>query len=238
MPYLAHVVLIVLTMRRSTASCYGVAYCPRGPWWTTESHLFLLDADVQVFERRITPAWVFELYEELHVQAELACLPELLWLEHAGGAGALWLGDAIAVGAAGVRRIAITLVERYLGLRVLSARESLSYRGPRYSLADYEAEVIRVLLAHELGHARLHEDQEGSTGRRAELLADVWAGYLAAAMDWDPALQHLIFHAIGCVGPACTHPSPDARMAAYERGRLLREQWQWLERPAYAAGGW
>lgn len=172
------------------------------------------------------------------MHAELACCPELLWLEHAGGAGALWLGDAIAIGAADVRRIAVQVVERYLGLRVLTPRESVTFRGPRYSLASYEAEVIRVLLAHELGHARLHEDNDGNTGRRAELLADVWAGYLAAAMGWQPTLQHLIFHAIGCVGPACTHPSPDARMAAYERGRLLREQWDWMEQPAYAAGSW
>jgi hypothetical protein len=223
------------TVKHCTIPDCGVAYCPRGPWWTAGRHLFLLDSEVRAFERRETPAWVATLYGKLHVQAELVCRPELLWLEHAGGAGALWLGDAIAVGVADVRRIAIELVERYLGLRVLTPRESLVYRGPRHSLAEYEAEVIRVLLAHELGHARLHQDQNGSLGVREELLADVWAGYLASAMGWDPSLHHLIFHSIGCVGPACTHPSPDARMAAYVRGRQLREQWQLQRWRPYAA---
>ena len=199
--------------------------CPRGEWAATESHLLLWDDKPYALARAPTPGWVRAVYARILAATGLHCRPQLIWVKNAGGAGGLYLGDAIVVGAADVRRIAITVVERYLGLKPLTPYEVLYSQEPTYPLAMFKREVLRVLLAHELGHALLHQYQQRSGDVHEELRADVWVGRIAQALNWEPGLQRLILHAIGCrLGPACTHPSPQARVAAYDRGRMQQRQ--------------
>ncbi len=201
----------------------SLRYCPVGPWRATSDHLIIINGDrSQIYKRHLAPRGVRRLYERILDHTELECRPQLVWLRHAGGAGGFYLGNAIAIGAADMRAIARELANSDIGIRRIWSHGPY-YLSPRYSLAELELEVIRCVLAHEVGHAVAYHSgtSQGVSSVRVELQADIAAGAIAESMGWDGDLQRQVFHLIGCLGPACTHPSPDARRKAYEFGRTL-----------------
>jgi hypothetical protein len=82
--------------------------------------------------------------------------------------------------------------------------------------------VVRVLLAHEIGHAvqaRLGIERRGPG---AEQQADLTAGWIAEALGWPAGGDALVLAAVGDPGAAGSHPSASARVAAYREGRRMR----------------
>jgi hypothetical protein len=101
--------------------------------------------------------------------------------------------------------------------------EALRSRGgPPASAHDVYATVVRVLLAHEAGHAVQAKLGLGRFGPRPEQEADLCAGWIAESLGWSPWGDALVLAAVGGASLGGSHPSGCARVAAYREGRAMR----------------
>jgi hypothetical protein len=112
----------------------------------------------------------------------------------------------VAVGEDDVQRIAASILGSRGGLRAL----------------DVYAAVVRVLLAHEIGHAVQAKLGVERCGARAEREADRTAGWIAESLGWSEQDDARVLQAGGSSGNAGSHPSAAARVGAYREGRQWR----------------
>jgi hypothetical protein len=151
------------------------------------------------------PAGARDLFREVCGVVDVGGLP-LAWLSSAGGCGGFFRGDLVAVGEDDVQRITASIVGSRGGLHA----------------PDVYAAVVRVLLAHEIGHAvqaRLGVERRGP---RAEREADLTAGWIAESLGWSEQGDARVLQAGGGSGAAASHPSAAERVAAYREGRRWR----------------
>lgn len=171
-----------------------------------------------------TPAGVEALYRQIVNTTSLGWVPPLVWLNHAQGAGGFWNGQFVAAGAADVEDFAAQIWARYP--RVSSADAAWQqYVDPTAQFAtldDVRVTVLRVLLAHEIGHAVQDKLGRSNAGIEGERGADEIAGMIAEKLGWPAWLDERMMDIIGCRGSVhvCDHPSPTARVQAYLKGRL------------------
>jgi hypothetical protein len=135
----------------------------------------------------------------------------LAWLETAGGRGGFFRGDLIAVGEDDVRAMT----------RAILARLPALHRAWAHGAEVYAA-VIRVVLAHEIGHAVQAKLGTVRHGPRAEQEADLTAGWIAEALGWPAQGDAIVLEAAGAPPTSGSHPTPAARVAAYHEGRRRR----------------
>ncbi|APR79682.1 Hypothetical protein A7982_05029 [Minicystis rosea] len=152
------------------------------------------------------PVGAPELFDHIVSAVDVAGIP-LLWLETAGGRGGFFRGDLVAVGEQDVRHMAASVMARAGG----------------HALEVYAA-VVRVLLAHEIGHAVAAKIGLVERGVGSELEADLTAGFIAESLGFPEHEDALVLDTAGSRAPAevSTHPSSMARVAAYREGRRLR----------------
>jgi len=163
-------------------------------------------ASLHVYPGIAPPAGVIDLHRRIAGVIGMAPLP-LAWLAHAGGRGGFFRGDLVAVGEADVRALAGAV---------------LGGRAPASALAgEAYGAVVRVLLAHEVGHALQARLRLAPLGEGSEREADLTAGWIAESLGWPEADDVLVMAAAGSRA-ATTHPSSRARVAAYREGRRRR----------------
>lgn len=145
--------------------------------------------------------------------------PQLEFYDDLRGVGGLFIADAwsIAVGQKDIEAI----VDRLLATRYkdvaqvvyqLGQAKGVNVSAVRTVLLD---SAMARCIAHELGHALIHVGCHNPYAPDGEAGADYYAGRLDAARGIDWQLGEMFFRAIGCVGPTCTHPSPQGRSSAY-----------------------
>lgn len=82
-----------------------------------------------------------------------------------------------------------------------------------------------ALVAHELGHAAGAQWRVSKFGVAEEVQADELAGQMAGTLCTRAELDRAFFHAVGCTsGVSCSHPDPDSRVGAYDRGRAISDR--------------
>lgn len=157
------------------------------------------------------PAGARDLYARIAAVAGASGLP-LAWLESAGGRGGFFRGDLVAVGEADVRALASAVATRAW----MPASEAY-------------AAVVRVLLAHEIGHAVQAKLNLADRGIGSEQEADLTAGWIAESLGWPEAGDALVLDGAGSRAPAerSSHPSSAARVHAYREGRRMRRERRW-----------
>ena len=94
---------------------------------------------------------------------------------------------------------------------------------PACGSGRFVATAFRYLAAHELGHLLPSESWPSllrAPGELAhpELLADFVAGNVGAQLGDDAPVGAAVASRLGCPIPACTHPAPERRAAAYLAG--------------------
>ena len=190
-----------------TALCHGFAD-PVDPF-TAGSVVVREGAGVVAFRGAPPPAGVDDLFRRIAGVVHVGGLP-LAWLETAGGRGGFFRGDLVAVGEEDVRRLTSA---------VLAGLPSL--QGAWVRAPEVYAAVVRVLLAHEIGHAVQAKLGVERRGPAAEQGADLTAGWIAEALGWPAWGDAIVLSAAGDPGTG-SHPSPAARVAAYREGRRMR----------------
>lgn len=171
-----------------------------------------------------TPAGVEALYRQIVNTSSLGWVPRLVWLNHAAGKGGFWNGQLVAAGEADIEELTAQIWERYP--RMTSAEAAWQrYVNPAVPLAtreDVRMTVLRVLFAHEIGHAIQDKLGRSNAGIAGERGADEIAGMIAEVLGWPAWLDERMMDIIGCRGSiyVCDHPSPAARVQAYRKGRL------------------
>jgi hypothetical protein len=166
-------------------------------------------AGIVVFRGVAPPPAVRELFACIARSVGIDHLP-LAWLESAGGRGGFFRGDLVAIGEEDVRRIAASV---------------MAYRGAH--ARDVYAAVVRVLIAHEMGHAVQAKLGLERFGPRPEQEADLVAGWIAESLGWpapDDALVMAVAGGPSRWGLGGSHPSSSVRVAAYHEGRALRRR--------------
>ena len=167
-------------------------------------------AGVIAFRGIAPPAGAWELFQRIAGVVELGELP-LAWLETAGGRCGFFRGDLVAVGELDVRRLTGAVLGR------LPAAGRARARPP-----EVYAAVVRVLLAHEVGHAVQAKLGIERLGQRAEQEADLTTGWIAESLGWPEHDDALVMETVGSPVPAGSHPGPALRVAAYREGRRMR----------------
>jgi hypothetical protein len=166
-------------------------------------------ARVIAFRGVPSPSGARELFQRIASVVRVGRLP-LAWLESAGGRGGFFRGDLVAVGDADVRELTVTILARFP-------------RSGGWAFApEVRDAVVRVLLAHEVGHAVQAKLGLEASGPRAEQEADLTAGWIAESLGWSAWSDALVLEAVGSPLPGGSHPSPAARLGAYREGRRMR----------------
>ncbi len=169
------------------------------------------------------PPGVEAIYREVVITSGLGWVPPLAWLNHAAGAGGFWNGQLVAAGAADVEDFATQIWERYPRVTGAQAawQRSVDPSAEFATLNDVRVMVLRVLFAHEIGHALQDKHGVSNAGIAGERGADELAGMIAEALGWPSWLDQRMMSLIGCRGSihVCDHPSPAARVQAYLEGR-------------------
>lgn len=169
-------------------------------------------AGVLAFRGAAPPPGARELFQHIASVVRVTGLP-LAWLETAGGRGGFFRGDVVAVGEADVRGLASAVLAR------------LPVAWPRAALyPEVYATVVRVLLAHEIGHAVQARIGIKRCGPAAEREADLTAGWIAESLGWPERDDAAVMEVAGSSVPMGSHPSPSARVAAYRAGRRMRQR--------------
>jgi hypothetical protein len=85
---------------------------------------------------------------------------------------------------------------------------------------------VRVLLAHEVGHAVQRKLRLFDRGVGSEQEADLTAGWIAESLGWPEAADALVLDTAGSRAPheQASHPSGAARVQAYLDGRRMRRE--------------
>ena len=171
-----------------------------------------------------TPPGVNALYRQIVNTSSLGWVPPLVWLNHASGAGGFWTGQFIAAGAEDMEDFATQIWERYPRVTDAQAawQQAMDPTAKFATLNDVRLTVLRVLLAHEIGHAIQDKFGRSNAGIAGERGADEIAGMIAEKLGWPSWLDERMMDIIGCRGSihACDHPSPTVRVQAYLKGRL------------------
>ncbi len=165
---------------------------------------------VWTFRGAAAPPGAHELFHHICGVVDVAGIP-LAWLESAGGSGGFFRGDLVAVGEIDLRRITASIVARR---RATPWREVAAF--------SVYAAVVRVLLAHEIGHVLQAKLGLERHGLGAERQADVTAGWIAESLGWPEQDDALVMEEAGGDRPGASHPGATARVAAYREGRRLR----------------
>ena len=167
---------------------------------------------VLAFPGAAAPPGARELFQHICGVVDIGGIP-LAWLESAGGSGGFFRGDLVAVGerCGDLQRITASIVSR---------RRSGPWPGP--GAQRVYAAVVRVLLAHEIGHAVQAKLGLDRHGLGAERQADVTAGWIAESLGWPEEDDALVMEEAGGHGPGAPHPGAASRVAAYREGRWLR----------------
>jgi hypothetical protein len=186
------------------------APCPGDSFATLAARCVIVqDArGVLAFRGAAPPAGVHQLFQHICGVVAVGGIP-LAWLESAGGSGGFFRGDLVAVGEVDLRHITASILSRR--------------PWPAPAAARVYAAVVRVLLAHEIGHALQAKLGLDRHGLGAERQADVTAGWIAESLGWPAPDDAIVMEAAGSPGPGGPHPGPAARVAAYREGRRLRE---------------
>lgn len=156
------------------------------------------------------PVGVRELFQRIAAVVDVQGLP-LGWLATAGGLGGFFRGDLVAVGEADVRGLSAAILARLAARRVVWA-----------SAPGIYAAVVRVVLAHEVGHAVQAKLGVERHGPRSEREADLTAGWIAESLGWPEHDDALVLEAAGSPVPSGSHPGAVERVAAYRVGRQMR----------------
>jgi hypothetical protein len=166
-------------------------------------------ASVLAFRGLAPPRGARELFQRITRVVQVGKLP-LAWLESAGGRGGFFRGDLVAVGDVDVRDLTVAILARFP-------------RSGGWAFApEVRDAVVRVLLAHEVGHAVQAKLGLEASGPRAEEEADLTAGWIAESLEWSEWSDALVMEAVGSPLPGGSHPSPASRLSAYREGRRMR----------------
>jgi hypothetical protein len=178
------------------------------------------------FRRAQLPDFAVEAYRKLAPTVNLRCLPHLVPLEHAAGAGGFYAGGVIAFGLADLEDLADRMANYFATVDPQEEWRLRAFEPHRLITAqDRLTAAMTALLAHELGHAVGAQWQVSKFGVPEEVQADELAGQMAGALCTRSELDRAFFHAIGCTSPrGCTHPHPEARVQAYDRGRTISDR--------------
>jgi hypothetical protein len=140
-------------------------------------------------------------------------------LHDVGGifSGADWV---IMVGVADMQRIANKVLAEWAGpAEQVYMAHNRGMRPNPQALFHFVKQAATVrCMAHELGHALIFTGLGNPYWPDGEAGADYCAGRLDAARGRSRDLGQMFFWSIGCVGPSCDHPTPDARASAYVAG--------------------
>jgi len=158
-------------------------------------------------------------YQRIVGAAGLRRVPRLVWTWDTGGSIGFYSAteNLIAIGDAEVARLTSEVANGYF--RPVRYGGVITHDGLRLA-------VVRVVLAHEVGHALQYEQGERGYGIATEGGADDIAGQIAKALGWNAEIDAKIMHAIGCRTNFCDHPSPAGRVEYYNQGRRRIERRQ------------
>jgi hypothetical protein len=172
------------------------------------------------------PDFAVEAYRKLVPTVNLRCVPNLVTLDHANGAGGFYVDGVIAFGLADLEDLADRMVNYFVTVDPQEEWRLRVFEPHRLITAeDRLTAATTALLAHELGHAVGAQWRVSKFGVPEEVQADELAGQMAGALCTRSELDRAFFHAIGCTSPiGCTHPHPDARVRAYDRGRAISDR--------------
>jgi hypothetical protein len=174
---------------------------------------------------------MIETFDAVFGASGLACRPSFVWVAHAGGSIGFYTPGLIVLGAAEIQALASKIWTEYLErLTPENAHWRRLFGMPVWSTLSFVQVwwiCVRVIMAHELGHARQAEAGDGRGGIFDEGDADEFAGRIAEVLGWDAELDKMVMHAIGCRhGAACDHPDPNGRVALYEGARIAEREMQ------------
>jgi hypothetical protein len=183
-------------------------------------HLVVVGADGGGYLRHPSPVpeWMNRAYGAILNAAERLGLeeaPTLILAQDVGGHGALYLPvGQIVVGWEDV----CALAERVRLILIQQQNEFVP-------INQLRALAVGRLLAHEVGHALSYTGVESPYDHHAEAAADYWAGVVDGMRRFPiPHIGQWIFASIGCLGPACAHPSPVDRATIYAEGHAVGQQ--------------
>ncbi|MFT3769850.1 MAG: hypothetical protein QM820_30825 [Minicystis sp.] len=168
-------------------------------------------AGLFAFRGMAPPMGALGLFDRIASVAGMMSLP-LAWLAAAGGRGGFFRGDLVAVGEADVCAMAGAIHAQ---------------SGGRTRLGDAYAAVVRVLLAHEIGHALQARLGLVDRGAGSEEEADLAAGWIAEALGFPEDDDAAVLDAAGSRAVASSHPAAATRVSAYREGRRMRRaRWE------------
>jgi hypothetical protein len=187
-------------------------------------HLFV--PDFGHFRRMSVPDFAIEAYRRLVPAVNLRCAPNLVALEHAEGAGGFYVDGVIAFGLADLNDLADNISAYFPTVDPREAWRIRLHEPHRLITAhDRLVAATTALLAHELGHAVGAQWRVSKFGVAEEVQADELAGQMAGTLCTRSELDRAFFHAVGCrSGVSCSHPDPDSRVGAYDRGRAISDR--------------
>ncbi len=180
----------------------------------------------RLYRRVRLPEFAEDAYRRLLGTANLRCWPHLVAVEDAAGAGGFYADGVIAFGLADLEDLA----DRIAGyFPTVDPHEEWRIRAfePHRLITSQDRLVAATtaLLAHELGHAVAAQWGAAKFGVPEEVQADEFAGQFAGALCTRAELDRAFFHTIGCTSPiGCTHPHPNERVRAYDRGRQISDR--------------
>jgi len=167
------------------------------------------------------PIGVVNDFEAILRSAELRCRPRLAMLESAGGAVGFHIGGLVALGERDLIDLGQRVMSHFAWRRTPAHHVPLlRFGNPNLVTTDeVMQQVVRIVLAHEVGHSWAIQSGNHKAGIAGERVADQFAGMIAQALGWRSDLDALTLAHMGCVGPSCSHPSPSTRVADYEHAR-------------------
>jgi len=147
--------------------------------------------------------------------------PRLSWVHSTCGSGGVASPYQIILGAMDLREIAQRVLASLPMLTPLDEMACRLYRPDirLFTPDDVYHAVVRVVLAHELGHVFRFQNVPQRSVIEEEALADQLAGQIAECLGSDAVADRLVMQAVGCTEVVCSHPNPRARVAAYDTGR-------------------
>lgn len=169
------------------------------------------------------PPGMLEAYADMVSRVpDLGQPPSLEFYDDLHGVGGLFIADAwtIAIGIRDIEDITTVVLSEHFAEVAQITNELSPGRGdsPATVWSVMKAAGMGRCVAHELGHAVIFRGWSNPFAPDQEAGADYYAGRFDAARGADWRLGEMFFHAIGCVGTSCRHPSPDGRSHAYIRG--------------------